>query len=634
MKLLLLANILKKNLPPWRLNKQCMLVFLISFFIRIFFPTQALAQSNSDEYFAISLSADYEVAQSGETTVRQNFTIENKTPEYFIEEYAIVVGSNQLNNVTVQEKGKNIPANVVNTDNQTSISIHFDTSLVGSGKQRTFTVSYRSNDIASINGKALEVSIPRLSKEQNFTNYSVNLRTPLEFGGPSKTAPTVNNWVVSDGQILTSFKNLKTESVVAFFGHEQYFDIDLRYNLENPTDSPGILQIALPPDTIFQTVYIYTLDPLPKEIKRDIDGNWLATYRLQAKERLLVHSAMQVKIELEPRSDYIVNKPTQASISKDNYWPSDAEVVQNTARQLNDVEEIYDYVVDTLKYNYQKFGENNKRLGAVQVLRTPSNASCQEFTDLFVTLMRNKGLAARRVTGYAHTQNEILRPLSLVEDVLHSWPEYFDTKRGYWVPIDPTWENTTGGINFFDEFDLNHVTFAINGQSSERPYPAGTYKIPGEESGKDVEVRFSDSFPALESEPFEISLAAENINGLPWRGRYIIKIHNQSGRAWYGQNISLTSNSNSHIKQNINSFDILPFETVELPISIQENDSIWGKQVQLTVDVANSQESFTVKDAGRLDRWLWSPYGFAALGFASICLPLAAGSLLVLRRKQ
>lgn len=611
-----------------------MLVFLISFFFGIFFPAQTLAQSGSDEYFAISLSADYEVAQSGETTVRQTFTIENKTPEYLIEEYAIVVGSNQLSNVTVQEGGKTIPANIANTDNQTSISIRFSEPLVGTGKKRKFTVNYRSNDIASVNGNALEVSIPRLSEEQNFSKYSVSLYTPLEFGGPSKTAPAVSNWVVSNGRILTTFQNLTTESVIAFFGHEQYFDLNLRYNLENPTDSAGILQIALPPDTRFQTVYINTLDPLPSEIKRDLDGNWLATYRLQAKERLSVHSTVKIKTQLEPRDDFISSKPTQSSKQKDNYWPTDAENIRNAASQLNSVEEIYDYVVETLSYNYQKLGEKNERLGAAQVLRTPNNASCQEFTDLFVTLMRSKGLPARRVTGYAHTQNEILRPLSLVEDVLHAWPEYFDTEKGYWVPVDPTWENTTGGINFFDEFDLNHLSFAINGQSSERPYPAGTYKLPEEQAGKDLEVSFSDSFPALESKPFEISLAAENINGLPWRGRYIIKIHNQSGRAWYGQKISLTSNSNSHIKQNINSFDILPFETVELPISIQENDSIWGKQVQLTVDVANSQESFTVKDAGSLDRWLWSPYGFAALGFVSICLPLAAGSLLVLRRKR
>ncbi|MBM4402559.1 MAG: hypothetical protein FJ044_04925 [Candidatus Cloacimonetes bacterium] len=62
-----------------------------------------------------------------------------------------------------------------------------------------------------------------------------------------------------------------------------------------------------------------------------------------------------------------------------------------------------------------------------------------------------------------------------------------------WVNIDPTWGATTG-IDYFSKFDTNHLAFVIKGIDSERPYPAGPYKI---EEGKenDVQVSFAEKFP-------------------------------------------------------------------------------------------------------------------------------------------
>ncbi len=55
-------------------------------------------------------------------------------------------------------------------------------------------------------------------------------------------------------------------------------------------------------------------------------------------------------------------------------------------------------------------------------------------------------------------------PLSLIADVLHAWPEYYDQQQNVWVAIDPTWADTTGGIDYFSKLDLRHLTFAIQGQ--------------------------------------------------------------------------------------------------------------------------------------------------------------------------
>ena len=93
-----------------------------------------------------------------------------------------------------------------------------------------------------------------------------------------------------------------------------------------------------------------------------------------------------------------------------------------------------------------------------------------EFTDLFITIARSAGIPAREVNGFAYTENPDIQPLSLVNDVLHAWPEYYDSEKGVWIPVDPTWGSTTGGVDYFSKLDLRHFTFVVHGKDSTKPY--------------------------------------------------------------------------------------------------------------------------------------------------------------------
>ena len=178
------------------------------------------------------------------------------------------------------------------------------------------------------------------------------------------------------------------------------------------------------------------------------------------------------------------------------YWESGDPSIIALAKQYSTPESIYQYVVKTLSYSYERVNQNPVRRGAVQALVSPKQAICMEFTDLFIAMARAANIPAREVVGFAYTTNSKLRPLSLVTDVLHSWPEYFDKEQSIWIPVDPTWGNTTGGVDYFTKLDFNHITFAIHGISSTYPYPAGSYR---EESktGKDVNVDFADALPVV-----------------------------------------------------------------------------------------------------------------------------------------
>ncbi len=79
-----------------------------------------------------------------------------------------------------------------------------------------------------------------------------------------------------------------------------------------------------------------------------------------------------------------------------------------------------------------------------------------------------------------------MRPIQDNSDILHSWVEYYDTKKSKWVPIDPTWQDTSH-IDYFSSLDFNHIVFAIHGKKADYPYPAGSYKF--DATSKDVYVK-------------------------------------------------------------------------------------------------------------------------------------------------
>jgi hypothetical protein len=236
----------------------------------------------------------------------------------------------------------------------------------------------------------------------------------------------------------------------------------------------------------------------------DSDGNWVATYTLKSRERIDVRARGYVQIFASIRP---FPRPRQESLSQNlqeqSYWEINNPQIMEIAKKYKTPREIYDYVANTLKYDYQRVRPNVERLGAVKALQNSSSAICMEFTDLFIALARANGIPAREINGFAYTENPEIQPLSLVNDVLHAWPEYYDAEIGAWVPVDPTWGSTTGGVDYFSKLDLRHFTFVVHGTSSTKPYPAGSYKL-GSNPQKDVFVSFG-TLPKERNESLNIN---------------------------------------------------------------------------------------------------------------------------------
>ena len=283
------------------------------------------------------------------------------------------------------------------------------------------------------------------------------------------------------------WNNPKTRTIYAVFGNNQLYELNLTYNLKNTGLTPVSTEIALPPDSLYQKIYVNSLSKKPTKVYQDEDGNFLAVYNLLPRETKVITADITVELFSQARDEVIpairnlFELQKKYLLNSQKFWEIKS---LDKIQALQTPRDIYSYVTSTLNYSYERVTKDNVRLGAEKILQTPNVAVCMEFTDLFVAAAREKGIYAREIEGYGASSDPKLRPLSLSSDVLHAWPEFYDEEIDLWRPVDPTWENTSG-IDYFDSFDLNHIVFAIQGKKSDYPLPAGMYKV---ENSKDIEV--------------------------------------------------------------------------------------------------------------------------------------------------
>lgn len=300
--------------------------------------------------------------------------------------------------------------------------------------------------------------------------------------------------------------------------------------------------------------------------------------------------------------DSLKKKYTEAA----KYWEKDNPVIVNKLNEIlsnsppqetsEKAKLIFRYVVNSLKYDSGRLKDASiERLGAVTALNNQSSAVCMEFTDLFIALARAAGIPARELDGYAYTENTALRPLSLTKDVLHAWPEYWDDRRG-WVMVDPTWENTTGGVDYFSKLDLNHFAFVVKGFSSDQPIPAGSYKFDGQDS-HDVKVGLSENdFLGKPQIDVQIDVSNPILSAFPDKVK--VKVQNSGNAVFPSMPLSISAGRLSILnKENHNLGLIPPYGSAEFDFDIRTGSFLDSYSDQIVVNIAGQKftKDVTVK---------------------------------------
>lgn len=530
------------------------IAFLFVFFLfgLFFYPQSIFADSKVNS----TVNMQYDVRTSGTTHVTAHITLTNTTDTYYVSSYALTLGFPHIANIAASDPKGVITPITKQTPTGEEVTINFNDIVTGNGHSLPFTISFDTPDIANQNGSIWEVNIPGLSDQNQFSDFTVDLTVPSSFGKPTFVKPAVGG----DGFHFTK-DQLGTSGISLAFGKAQVYTYSLTYHLQDSNVIPIRTEIALPPTTNYQDVELDSLSPKPDNVVLDSEGNWLAQYSLSPSQKLTITANGLISVSLTPKQVSLSDKDRQTYLKPQSYWQVDNSQIASLARELKTPEAIYQYVVSHLTYDFNRVTSDQVRLGALNVLQNPTSAVCLEFTDLFVTLTRAAGIPAREVDGFAYTQNTISRPLSLSKDVLHAWPEYYDDAQQAWIMVDPTWGNTTGGVDYFHTLDFDHVAFVVKGVSSTYPVPAGGYKFADNQNEKDVSVTISQQ--QLTEQPtitMNLSMPQTFLSGLPIFGN--VTLSNTAGVLFPSQPITITAHRLSPYQQFVTTPAIPPFGNV------------------------------------------------------------------------
>ena len=166
-------------------------------------------------------------------------------------------------------------------------------------------------------------------------------------------------------------------------------------------------------------------------------------FLFQKKVRRKYSISLERTIEVFPNQSFVSNNEDWGDISKIRqdlrqkynqssfYWPIQSSLLKELSKEkwfIDDdlfrwVKTISYYLINKIKYP----GKQEKRLGAEKAFLV-GNGDCDEFTDLFITLARMRGIPCRRLTGY-FIRNE------KVDAEPHAWGEILSPTIG-WIPID------------------------------------------------------------------------------------------------------------------------------------------------------------------------------------------------------
>ena len=544
------------------------LFFFISFFLFSINPIKAV-----DEFRTVQ-KTNYQIDNQGNALVSQEVQLINNFSEIYPTTYQLTLSGPALEKITGTDNLGNIIEKIDRTNDLNTFYLKFNDQNLGKDKITKFNLTYTIPNLAVKKGSIWEIPLPQNNNIKTADSNEITLSVPTLFGKLSFSSSNPQNIIPLNNQTQIFFNNAN-QKIFLIFGNYQLFDFHFKYFLENTTNQIKTLEIAIPPETDNQKIVYKEISPPPFNIKIDPDGNWLAQYKLTANQELEIDVSGQAKI---------IPNTIKASIDDKNYlkeqvfWPINDPSIKQIADSLKNIKDIYNYTVNTLNYDYNAINASNRK-GALVTLSSPNTSICTDFTDLFITLARAKGIPAREVQGFAYTNNSKIKPININADILHAWPQYYDQNKESWVSVDPTWEKTTNGIDYFNDLDPNHFAFVFHGLDSQNPLPPGAYK--NKHNIKTVEVEFATQ----EIKATYESLKITSLNNKIYQPT-VIKISNQN------------NNSFSNLKISIPGFDwqqeislLPPFSSTEINIpnfSILKSLNPQNRKINLKIESPNN----------------------------------------------
>jgi hypothetical protein len=254
----------------------------------------------------------------------------------------------------------------------------------------------------------------------------------------------VMTWVSADGPL--------NESVGVLYGDKSLAKYTFATKLENTSWWWADKEVVLPPDTNQQSVVLSSIEPKPKELRLDQDGNIIATYSLRPRQSVDVKAQGEIFISNYSYalggSSGLSNIPAEL---KDNYtqtnevWNGD-QVDSDVSADLpvsKMVEEIFSATVEKIPGEAKGVDE------------------AQKWSNALVGELRSAGIPARLILGQAYTDGL----MSIDPPQAFAWVEAYVPATG-WITLDPMTERS---MQLFGSADVERVALVMRG--SDPGYP-------------------------------------------------------------------------------------------------------------------------------------------------------------------
>jgi transglutaminase-like putative cysteine protease len=468
---------------------------------------------SSEKQFIIDYDTTYDIQETGETWVKQRATLTNLKNDIVPTGYSFTIRNFTISDLTAETNGKSSTPTVETDKGETTVKVNIKSQVIGKDNQNTIIINYKTKNMAVKTGAIWNIFIPKIQIPDTTNIYNVKVYVPKYFGPKIYFSPSP---ILEKSEDTRNVYNLnkdsfKTGGLNAAFGTEQVVNFKIKYELANPTILIISKDIALPPDVDnYQKVAYTALNPKPTTIFIDQDGNAIARYMLLPKARFDVFLdgsakilTRQINLDLGKSLADLDNSLITKYTGSKQYWETTALQIKALVKKLKNpnfntirnAQISFNYVVDNLSYDFDAINKNFvERKGALTALTQKGYWTCMEFADTFITLARATGIPAREIDGYAFNYTSDYTPISVdfqKADLLHAWAEFYDPFYG-WIQVDPTWA-TTSGIDYFTKTDTNRLILVRRGLSSEKPGPAGSYRLGDDHKLIDVDYSLSDN---------------------------------------------------------------------------------------------------------------------------------------------
>ncbi len=520
----------------------------------------------SDDFYT-TFNVKYDFNAKGESTVEQHISLINNFSHIYPVSYQVILKGETPTNIHARNARGPLFVTAQKTVDGTQITIQLKDATVGKGNATQFILTYTGSKAVE-HGQVWEITLPKFSNSDFADEYTLSLSTPESFGHPAYIFPIPDR---TDGRLFTFSKSkIENSGVTAAFGNFQTFSFVISYTLDRSSS------IVIPSDTDLQKIYYSSIQPPPKQVVVDQDGNWIATFKKDPSKKLDIRITGQVNIQAVPKKTQLSDSAVLDYLKPQKFWESQDPKIVNLARKLKTPEQIYDYVVSNLKYDIARVTQSPNRRGALRALADPASAICTDFTDLFIALCRAAGIPARELNGFAYTTNPNIYPASLGDNILHAWPQYWDSKNQSWISVDPTWE--------MSKLDLNHFAFVIHGLSSQTPVL----------TTKSISANFT-SFQKPPDSSLEITWIKPNQIWPFVFSKSTISLRNPGPTAVYAVPVSIKTFRINHTPASEITINVIPpFGQVDIPISLSQPAFPNFSSKLLTISAGDTQVTYNI----------------------------------------